>query len=160
TAHRRTQLATLAATNAQLSEAMEQLYQLAVTDSLTGIATRRFFFETFEAEVQRAKRDQKSLSLLILDIDNFKSVNDNYGHQTGDKAICDVAQTCTEILRPYDTLGRIGGEEFAILLPKTDIQEALKIAERIRHKCESSKVVINDNRLSLTCSIGAASLQP
>lgn len=160
TAHRRAQLSALANTNARLSEAMEKLYQLATTDSLTGIATRRFFFETFEAEVQRAKRDQISLSLLILDIDNFKSVNDNYGHQTGDNAICQVTQTCAEILRPYDTLGRIGGEEFAILLPKTELQEALKIAERIRQKCETINITTDNHQLGLTCSIGVASLQP
>ncbi|HEY7886479.1 MAG TPA: diguanylate cyclase [Cellvibrionaceae bacterium] len=158
-AHRRAQLAALADTNAQLSEAMDQLYQLAITDSLTGAATHRFFFETFETEVQRAERDQKNLSLLILDIDKFKSVNDTYGHQVGDKAIRHVVQACTKILRPYDTMGRIGGEEFAILLPQTDADEALKIAERIRQKCEADKLFINSQHLTLTCSIGVACLQ-
>ncbi|MCR9141900.1 MAG: sensor domain-containing diguanylate cyclase [bacterium] len=110
----------------------EGLQSLATTDSLTGIANRRHFFELSRIEMKRVKRSRKSPTLLMIDLDNFKDLNDVYGHAAGDQVLAHFATICQESLRESDVFGRLGGEEFAVLLPETSPRRAQLIAERLR----------------------------
>ena len=127
--------------------------QLSVTDSLTGLLNRRYLQERLSEEIQRSRRHRFSLSFLMLDVDNFKSFNDTYGHLAGDAALRIVANILKENLRGDDVAARYGGEEFAVLLPQTRIDEASVIAERIRLQIERTDF---PNR-RITASIGIAS---
>nr|WP_246344071.1 GGDEF domain-containing protein [Acidocella aromatica] len=109
-----------------------KLGQQNVTDALTGIPNRRAYDQKLTEEYSRAKRTGAPLSLLMLDIDNFKQYNDNFGHLAGDSALQSVARVLLSSLRPYDFLARYGGEEFAIILPSTDLADAIVVAERVR----------------------------
>ncbi|MBB2929017.1 sensor domain-containing diguanylate cyclase [Paraburkholderia silvatlantica] len=114
-------------------EMEQQLHRLANTDSLTGVGTRRVLDSALDAEWRRASRNKQSLSLLMVDVDNFKSFNDNYGHSTGDRALRTIARCIAEnICRPGDFVGRYGGEEFCVLLPNTELPDARQVAEKIR----------------------------
>jgi diguanylate cyclase (GGDEF)-like protein len=115
-----------------LSTANARLGQQNVTDALTGIPNRRAYDQKLSEEYSRAKRTGSALSLLMLDIDNFKHYNDNFGHLAGDAALQSVARVLLSSLRPYDFLARYGGEEFAIILPSTDLSDAIVVAERVR----------------------------
>jgi diguanylate cyclase (GGDEF)-like protein len=127
------------------------------TDPLTGLANRRHFFETAEAELSRSRRYQAALSLLMLDIDRFKEVNDAHGHRAGDRVLQKLAQTCREVLRAVDVVGRVGGEEFAILLPETAAEGALEVAERLREAVEGAEVAREEGvPLRVTVSIGVS----
>lgn len=112
----------------------EQLRQLAITDSLTGLYNHRRFQEALDHEVERSRRFGRSLSLLFMDIDHFKAVNDTFGHQVGDRALAQVAQVIRGNLRGIDTVARYGGEEFVVILPEAGASEALIVAERLRHR--------------------------
>jgi two-component system cell cycle response regulator len=107
----------------------QRLEHLAVTDPLTGAANRRKFIESVDAEIARARRGGGSFSVLALDLDNFKWVNDRYGHQTGDKVLQEFVQVCVDTIRPYDGVGRIGGEEFMVLLPQAGFDAALDVSD-------------------------------
>lgn len=138
-----------------------ELERQAATDSLTGIANRRHFLNTAQKEIERCKRHGGSLSLLMLDIDHFKDVNDSFGHATGDRALQAIAQTCGEELRSTDLCGRIGGEEFALLLVETDLKEACGVAERILARVEAIEFFTENGRpVRLTTSIGVAEYRP
>lgn len=141
-------------TEKKLEIASQELFQLATTDALTNIHNRRYFLELARIELSRAKRAMCSCALLMIDLDNFKILNDTYGHQGGDFALQHSANAMKEILRPYDILGRIGGEEFAILLPETNQQNALEVAERIRIQIENSRINFLTHTINLTASIG------
>ncbi|MCT4544693.1 MAG: diguanylate cyclase [Vallitalea sp.] len=133
----------------------QKLLQLATIDPLTGLYNRHKFMELGQQEFDKYNKNKNhSLCLLMLDIDHFKVVNDTYGHQCGDKTLSHFASTCKSCLRPNDYIGRIGGEEFAVLLPNTNLDESIIIGERIRSKVESSKA---DNIPSITVSIGISS---
>ncbi len=123
--------------NADLREANRVLEQLARSDSLTALANRRCFFEEAGAEVLRARRYRHPLSLQMLDIDHFKSINDRFGHAAGDNVIRAIAEILRDNLRQTDLAARIGGEEFAVLLPETDIAAAEHHAERLRQTIAS-----------------------
>lgn len=140
----------------RLAEMTKQLLVLATTDALTNTFNRRHFTEQAEIEQQRCKRENKSYALLMLDLDYFKSINDNYGHACGDKVLVKVAEALKLELRQYDILGRIGGEEFAILLPNTNKSSALSIAQRIRESIENLPIKYKKNTLRVTTSIGVA----
>jgi diguanylate cyclase (GGDEF)-like protein len=136
-----------------------QLRLLAITDSLTGLTNRRRLMERGEEEVRRAKRFRHPLAVLVIDIDHFKRINDTWGHGTGDRAIKAVAEVCVATVREVDIVGRLGGEEFAIVLPETDLATAGGVAERLRRAVESAPVDTGDGTLlSLTASIGVAIL--
>ncbi|WP_291328321.1 diguanylate cyclase [Desulfovibrio sp. UCD-KL4C] len=139
-------------------EAEDSLRKLATTDPLTGLSNRRFFMEKAEEEVEKAKRYNRSLSLLMLDIDFFKKVNDTYGHDAGDDVLKSLSVAVLEVLRNVDVFGRIGGEEFSILMPDTDIDGAVLAAERIRHKVEKANMQTRSGILTITVSIGAATI--
>jgi len=138
----------------------QELRELASTDVLTGVNNRRHFIELFERDFKRAKRYETSLSLIMLDIDHFKSINDSYGHSVGDDAIKAMTHLCEESLRDTDVIGRIGGEEFAILLPQTDITGAWQIAQRIRLATEQHRFENNTEKtFSFTASFGVTELK-
>lgn len=143
----------------KINEAQRKLVQLATIDDLTQLYNRRYFFERFNQEMERAKRYQRPLSCLILDIDHFKHVNDTYGHLSGDQVLIDIAQILRNNCRQSDLAGRYGGEELIIFLPETDSPGALIIAERIREMIEQHQTV--DDRgeiIRVTVSMGVVSL--
>jgi diguanylate cyclase (GGDEF)-like protein len=135
---------------AELKQAHEIQERLASIDDLTGAYNRRRFFELCDAEVRRARRYGHPMSVLLLDVDHFKSVNDSLGHAVGDVVLKSVTGKCRESIRQNDVLARIGGDEFAILLPETGIDAGERLADRIRTAVEASG--------SVTVSIGLAEL--
>lgn len=166
TQHRQAHLNALSAANQSLALASQELYFLSVTDVLTGIANRRFFTARLTEEIDRCLRAEpahrpahSTLALLAIDIDFFKTINDTYGHPAGDKAICTLASICKSALRPYDVLGRVGGEEFAVLLIDTNAQQAEEIAERIRTLCLNTAIHHEQQIFNQSCSIGVALYQ-
>ncbi|KAF3999501.1 sensor domain-containing diguanylate cyclase [Glaciimonas immobilis] len=124
------------------------------TDYLTGIANRRTLFESAELELKRWHRHPRPLSLMIIDADFFKKVNDTYGHAAGDLVLCDLASALGESMREIDTVSRIGGEEFAALLPSTDSEGAFQLAERFRKRVEAACVTFEGGEIKYTISIG------
>lgn len=137
----------------------QELERQARTDSLTGISNRRYFMLRAEQELGRARRFAHTLSMLMLDIDFFKAVNDSHGHAVGDLVLIKLAKIACDAIRDVDVLGRIGGEEFAILLPETDTQMAAQVAERLRQEIEAAGVPIEQGpAIRFTVSIGGATL--
>lgn len=139
----------------------EDLRQLAHVDPLTGIGNRRYLIERAEHERLRAERFGSPLSLMMLDIDHFKRINDQFGHGAGDHAICRVARSCTEGVREIDVVGRYGGEEFVVVLPGTDLEGARELAERLRQAIGAIEIAAPDGRRGrLTASVGLATHYP
>ena len=134
----------------------QQMERLAMTDALTGISNRRHFTEMANREVGRARRYGHPLSVLSFDIDNFKGINDSLGHATGDDMLRRVAETVDAELRGSDVFARIGGDEFVVLSPQTDLPAASRIAERLRSAVKRMIVPANPHDLKLTVSIGIA----
>jgi diguanylate cyclase (GGDEF)-like protein len=138
----------------KLKALTKKLIKLASTDSLTNINNRRSFYEKSETEFNRSLRQQLPLSLLIIDLDNFKKVNDNFCHAAGDAVLKSFAKSVQLFLRQYDIFGRIGGEEFALLMPNTNLDSALIIAERIRKNVADECILLEDHKLNISISIG------
>lgn len=157
-AHRKAHLAALADANSTLNDTAHKLYDLAMNDSLTGLRNHRFFMRRLNEEITRAQTTKNSLALILMDIDFFKKINDTYGHPVGDQVICSLAQSCAGLVRACDSVGRLGGEEFAILLPDANLQDAIEIAERIQHWCQEQSLQIDGNAIRFTCSFGVAAL--
>ena len=130
------------------------IQELAIRDSLTGLFVRRYFMKRFQEEIKRTARKNGALSLLILDIDHFKSYNDKFGHATGDIVLKYLARAMTSSVREGDMVARYGGEEIAILLINTDFERAGKIAESIRKRIEDEPFVLRREKQNLTVSIG------
>ncbi|WP_166423779.1 GGDEF domain-containing protein [Paraglaciecola sp. 20A4] len=147
----------LLAANEKLSEQNITLESLANVDSLTGIFNRRKAMEFFELEFLRAKRTQKWLCVMMLDVDHFKSINDTFGHLVGDEVLVDIAKQVKANLRPYDLAGRYGGEEFILVLPSTSLDEAVQVGERIRQTIKDAIIEINGLEIHVTMSIGISS---
>lgn len=143
-------------THVELKKAKEKLLELATTDELTGIANRRYFMERLNSEFDRAKRYESRYSLLMIDIDYFKSINDDYGHKAGDKVLQSAAAVMKKSLRTSDVIGRVGGEEFSVILPETEIKAAIFIAERLRKKVEETVVIHKNEEIFITVSIGVS----
>lgn len=135
-----------------------QVQQLAVTDTLTGLYTRRHFFELAEKEVERAQRYERDLVVAMLDLDHFKNVNDRYGHLIGDQVLRTIALACCQALRKMDFIGRYGGEEFVMMMPDTGIDEALAAAERLRQLIQDMEISTSKGVVKMTCSIGLTAL--
>ncbi|SEL52122.1 GGDEF domain-containing protein [Halomonas daqiaonensis] len=135
-----------------------RLSQQAATDWLTGVANRRQFVRQAKRELARAKRYGTSLSLLCLDLDHFKKVNDAHGHEAGDQVLKQVASAMQESLRPHDLLARVGGEEFQVLLPEADIHQAGEVAERIRSTLHDLQIRLRDKVVKITVSLGCAQM--
>ena len=133
----------------------EKLARMATTDALTGLLNRRRFIELVEAEIKRCQRHGCQVSLIMFDADKFKNINDTYGHAVGDDVLIAIASTTQGCLREVDSLGRIGGEEFVILLPETPLVDALVVAERIRKTIEQIELSLDDgNAVNFTVSLG------
>lgn len=128
-------------------------------DAMTGLANRREGLQQLEAEYERYLRNQRRFSVILLDIDLFKSVNDNFGHQAGDKLIALVASKLRDTCRKIDTLSRWGGEEFLVILPETDCKEATHMAERVRKAIAAASIDHDGSRINATISAGVASIQ-
>lgn len=144
-----------------LEQSELQLIELATTDGLTGLLNRREGIRRFEQEISQSIREKLPLSVIIIDIDLFKRINDNFGHQTGDEAIVLVSETLVSTLRNYDIICRYGGEEFLIVLPTTALKRAIETAERLRIVVEESEIISEDNnQVELTISLGVSSLKP
>jgi diguanylate cyclase (GGDEF)-like protein len=137
---------------ADLEDARLKAEELARIDALTGVLSRRAVLEALGEEVERAKRHGDGLACLMLDLDRFKTINDRYGHQFGDKALRRIAQVIAELCRAYDHLGRYGGEEFLLILPETQLDGAIAFAERVRSAVAETSLDENGGRL--TVSIG------
>ncbi len=127
---------------------------MAITDALTGVYTRRYFMERFEEEKERSKMRKAKMSFLLVDADHFKAVNDAHGHLAGDEVLRQIASVLKESVREIDIVGRYGGEEFCVVLPDTDAEGALLVAERIRKSMEGKKIKAYDAALRITLSIG------
>jgi diguanylate cyclase (GGDEF)-like protein len=152
----------MSGTHQDISErkrAEEELERIAHTDFLTGLANRRYFLKVAEGELFGALKAGAPLSLLMMDLDFFKKINDIYGHMTGDVVLQKMAALCRGVLRNVDTVGRLGGEEFAVVLPQTDMDGAAVVAERLRMLVAETEVPREHGLpLRFTVSIGIASL--
>jgi two-component system cell cycle response regulator len=134
------------------------IQQPAMTDALTDLYNRRGFFKLGEREVERARRTKRPLTLIMIDVDNFKQVNDGHGHAVGDLVLRAIGERCARNVRVVDVIGRYGGEEFAVLLPDTDIGPAQIVAERLRHAIAAMVIPTRDAEVAITVSAGIASL--
>jgi len=141
---------------ADLKHAREGLEQLSDTDELTGLKNRRAFNVALEAESKKAIRYGRGFSLLMLDADDLKSVNDQHGHAVGDKLIIAIARVVQESLRETDLLARYGGDEFVVILTETSLERAVEVAERIRSAVENTSFSADGDRVASTISIGVA----
>jgi diguanylate cyclase (GGDEF)-like protein/PAS domain S-box-containing protein len=131
-----------------------ELWQLATSDPLTGIPNRRAFFESIEHERARLTRYPGEAAVLMIDIDHFKQINDTHGHAAGDAVLCHTVRQIRKLLRESDMLARLGGEEFAILLPQASREGALGLAERVRKVLEDTPLIYNDVPIHVTASVG------
>lgn len=134
----------------------KRLKELSITDGLTGLYCYRYFNDVLEKEILRGTRYQQTFSLLMLDIDGFKKVNDNFGHPQGDEVLRELAQILKRVCRQVDIISRCGGEEFTIILPETDLEGAFILAERIRLVVKNYAFGPHDRPINLTVSIGIA----
>lgn len=142
-------------------ECMErELWRLATTDPLTGVGNRRHFLSIAEAELGKVHRHGRPLSVVTFDIDWFKQINDRFGHGVGDDVIKAVAETCTGVSRDIDVVGRMGGEEFAILLPETDLAAAVEVARRLHERIGDIHIATEKGELSVTASFGVTQVRP
>jgi diguanylate cyclase (GGDEF)-like protein len=135
-----------------------RLYRLSVTDPLTKAYNRQYLRERIPDEIDRGRRFGHPLSVLLFDVDHFKTVNDTHGHDAGDDVLRAIAETVRENLRHFDTLARYGGEEFVVVLPNTDTPEGVKTAERLRTQIESLDIATAGRSLRVTASFGVATL--
>jgi diguanylate cyclase (GGDEF)-like protein len=135
-----------------------ELGELAATDPMTGLSNRRDFSARAEAEIARCRRHQRPLTLLMIDIDRFKAINDEHGHAIGDEAIVALAEVCRRRVRESDLIARVGGEEFAVLLPETDRAAAHALAETLRDAVSAHRIAVLEGDLMITVSIGVSVL--
>jgi diguanylate cyclase (GGDEF)-like protein len=134
----------------------EEIYRLKTTDGLTGAYNKRLFDEELGREIFRFLRYRRPLSLIMFDIDHFKKVNDEYGHLAGDRVLSELGTLFKTVARPEDTFCRYGGEEFALLLPETDLDEACRVAEEARALVEETRFEFDEHVIPVTISAGAA----
>jgi diguanylate cyclase (GGDEF)-like protein len=134
----------------------EEIYRLTTVDGLTQVFNRRYFLEQLDREVSRARRYRRDLSLILFDIDRFKSINDTYGHLAGDYVLKQLATVVKGKIRREDVLARYGGEEFAIILPEIDATNSLAFAEKIRRLVERAPFKFEETKIAVTVSIGVS----
>jgi len=144
--------------NLQISN--EELTEMAMTDSLTGAFNRRHFMQAAESELKRLHRHKHPACTIMLDIDNFKSINDQFGHDMGDQILMQTSNLCKSLLRVNDIFGRLGGEEFAVLLPETELEEASLIAKRLCHLLAGTVIEIDACKVAFSASFGVSLLWP
>jgi two-component system, cell cycle response regulator len=141
---------------AELIDAREALRVQAMHDSLTGVWNRRAILDVLGGELARSRREGLSVAVALADLDQFKRINDTYGHLAGDAALCEAASRMHTLLRPYDAIGRYGGEEFLMVLPGCTSQDAFKLAERLRIGVSQEPVKISGGAIDVMCSLGVA----
>lgn len=141
--------------NRELERKNKELYKLTIFDELTGAYSKKHFNNLLDSELAKSKRHDVVFSLLILDIDNFKCFNDNYGHILGDCILEGLIDNIKSLLRKEDILGRIGGEEFAIILPHMNIDESVKVGNRIKKHLNNNNIFVDNREYTVTVSIGA-----
>ena len=136
--------------------------RVAMTDGLTGLHNRRWLSDSFKRQMHRCELDKLPCTVIMLDIDHFKEVNDQYGHIAGDRILCGVAQALLNTMRPADLIARYGGEEFALCLPDTSIKDSRLISERLRISIANTTTTFEDGKLlpAVTVSLGVAQMQP
>ena len=144
----------------ELERVRDELHVMATVDSLTGILNRRRFLEIAEQEIERARRYERPLSIIAIDLDHFKDVNDRLGHAAGDDVLASLARVLQDQTRRQDVVGRIGGEEFAVILPETSRPAAIELAERVRAHLRSVTIAASGIALSVTASLGVAEVVP
>jgi len=144
----------------ELKAANAQLAALSMTDALTTLYNRRYLDQRAEEEVARAHRYRAALSCLMVDVDLFKSINDRFGHQEGDRVLQMVAAVIRHSTRISDVVGRYGGEEFTVLAPATDLPAGLVLAERIRANVAAREITLGEEQVRITVSVGLAQLRP
>jgi diguanylate cyclase (GGDEF)-like protein len=147
----------LESVNAELQMKQTELQRLTRLDGLTGLYNRNTFVELTQAELARAQRQGSSTSILLLDLDFFKRVNDTWGHPAGDAVLKNVAAVANRTVRATDLVGRLGGEEFIVLLPQTSLEAARRLAEKLRANLEQSAIAWDGQRITSTASFGLAS---
>ncbi|MFO7766203.1 MAG: GGDEF domain-containing protein [Pelovirga sp.] len=145
---------------AQLQHELDCLAHQVRTDPLTGVANYRFFVEALEQEIERSQRNGRPTSLLMIDIDHFKKVNDIHGHEIGNRALVHVATLIGRQVRKLDMVCRYGGEEFAVILPETGLYAGIPVAERIRRSLADTPLNLAEIDLTLTASLGLATYRP
>jgi diguanylate cyclase (GGDEF)-like protein len=138
----------------------EEIYRMTITDGLTQVANKRYLLEFLEREIARAMRFRHPLSIVMLDIDQFKAVNDTYGHEAGDYILRELCAVLTKTVRQEELLARYGGEEFILALPETSLSNACVIAENARRTIQEHDFVFAGLRIDVTISLGAAELSP
>jgi diguanylate cyclase (GGDEF)-like protein len=141
-----------------LGRFIQRLYSFGYTDILTGLRNRGYFYSRVNFEMKRVRRKNSKLSLLMIDVDNFKAINDTYGHLTGDKVLKHIAHTFVKTMGRKELIARWGGEEFAIILPETGADDARKTAETIRRAIENCTTFSSFCQSKVTISIGAATI--
>jgi diguanylate cyclase (GGDEF)-like protein len=146
----------LAQQTQELEKAQEELKLLASTDPMTKLYNRRYFMQVSESLLSLAKREDRPISLMMLDIDKFKNINDTYGHKIGDEVIIKLSELLQEKSRKSDIVCRWGGEEFVILLPNTEIEGATIIAEKIREVVDSLALPVKEKEIHFSVSIGVS----
>jgi two-component system chemotaxis response regulator CheY len=146
----------------RIIELEQNIMRLANTDYLTGLLNRRAFLKRMTRELERCQRERAHLGIIIMDIDQFKQINDKYGHQVGDLVLQEVSATLVNSCRGYDFSGRYGGEEFILCLPGADKWSTYQIAERMRSSIECQKILLPDkkNYIKVTASFGVAAMLP
>jgi diguanylate cyclase (GGDEF)-like protein len=142
------------------AEYHEEIYRLTVLDGLTGVHNRRYMVEYLDRELARAARFERTLALAMFDIDHFKGINDQHGHLAGDLTLRELSTMLKAVVRKDELLARFGGEEFAIALPETNVEQAVQCCERLRKGIEDHRFMYNGVRLPVTVSVGVAVSAP
>ncbi len=142
------------------SDCFTEIYKREITDFLTHVYNKAFFHTSLDREIIRASRYRRSMSMVLIDLDEFGKVNKNFGQLVGDAVLKEAATRMQQCVRSTDILGRVGGEEFAVILPETSLEQARDLAERLRLKLGESPCVIDGNELTVTLSAGVATLEP
>lgn len=142
-----------------LAQANRDLAKLASQDPLTGVYNRRHFLQRADAEFTQADRHRRPLAIIMLDVDEFKAVNDRYGHSMGDSALIELTVICANNIRHADFIGRLGGEEFAVCCPDADLAGAERMAERIREAIDQQPIYHHEHSCSMTVSLGVTAFR-
>jgi diguanylate cyclase (GGDEF)-like protein len=137
-----------------LQREVECLKEQAQSDALTGLYNYRFFADSLPREMERAQRSLQPMSMIMVDIDHFKKLNDQWGHETGNQALVHIAQLIYQTIRKLDIACRFGGEEFVVILPNTDLRQSIYVANRIREVIEMTPLELDAQSISMTASLG------
>lgn len=137
----------------------KELNRVSIEDFLTGVYNRRYLFQVAQQEIIKVNSSYQPLSLLIIDLDFFKKINDTYGHQVGDLVLFKTADICRKFIRKSDILGRYGGEEFLIILPNTSLQNAVLVANNLREIIAQEDIIVDEKKINVTISIGVSQWQ-